>query len=204
MRFSRATHVPLLLLLLSARMEAQSARRIPGYWAGVAAAGASAGLSCEDCIDTNSRFGPSAVVTVGRTFSRNFGVGLEASGWWKGINGTVDHQGYLMATAFVFPTRSAAYVTGSAGLGRFASVVGRGGDRSSSLGGAWRVGAGYDLPLGREVSIAPFINYYRSLSASLKINGSATGTKLSHHMIQAGVGLHWNFSGSISFPPVTR
>jgi hypothetical protein len=191
------------LLLIATVLQAQSARRIPGYRVGVAAAGASAGLSCGDCADTKARFGPSASVSIGRTLSPKLGFGLEVSGWWKGVNDAVDHQGYLLATGMYFPGRTGVFVTGSVGLARFASVVGRGDDRTSTLAAAGRLGVGYDLPLGREVSVAPFASYFRSIPAGLKINGNPTGTKLSQHLLQVGVGLLWNFSGAISFPAPT-
>jgi hypothetical protein len=193
----------LLPTLLPADAGAQSARRVPGYWVGLGAAGALAGLNCESCADTESRIGPSAALTIGRTLSPSLGVGLELSGWRKGVHGAVDHQGYLMATAFFFPGQRGAYLAGSLGVARFASASGRGGDRTTTLGGAWRVGAGYDFPFGREISLAPFVSYFRSVPAGLKINGNALGIEITQHMIQLGVGLQWNFSSAIAFPKPT-
>lgn len=192
------------LLLAVPMAQAQSARRVPGLWVGLAAGAGSGGLSCDACVDTESRLGPSAVLTLGRTVSSSLGFGLELSGWRKGIDGAVDHQGFLMGTAFIFPGLGGAYLAGGVGLARFTSSVGRGRDRTSTLGGGWRIGAGYDMRFGREISLAPFISYYGSTSSGLKINGSSTGTDISHHLLQVGVGLQWNFTGAIGFPAPTE
>src|SRR3712207_1908911 len=99
----------LLLALLPSDALSQSARRVPGYWVGLGAAGALAGLQCESCADSESRLGPSAALTIGRTLSPRLGVGLEVSGWRKRVHGSVDHQGYLMPTGFFFPGQRGAY-----------------------------------------------------------------------------------------------
>lgn len=109
-----------------------------------------------------------------------------------------------MATAFIFPTPRAAYLMAGIGITRFTSEAGRGGDRSSTLGGGARLGLGYDVPIGREVTLAPFINYFRSAAAPLKINGSNTGTQLSHSLLQLGLGFQWNFTGAMGFPSPTE
>jgi hypothetical protein len=192
------------VLLVVSSAEGQSARRVPGYWVGLAAAGASGGLACEGCTDTDSRLGPSAVVTLGKTVSRKVAFGLEVSGWRRSIDRAVDHQGYLMATAYVFPGWAGTYLSGGVGLGRFVSAIDRERDRTSSLAGAVRLGVGYDMPLGRELSFAPFVSYYRSTAADLKVNGNSAGTDITQHLLQVGAGLQWNFTGAISFPAPTE
>lgn len=184
---------------------AQSPRRVPGFWFGAAAGIASGGFRCDGC--SGGHGGPTAALVLGRTFSPTLALGVEANGWWRRPDAAVEHLGYLTLTGWVFPRpRSGLFLTGGLGLARGSSVLERDGggrDRASATSLGWTLGAGYDLRVGSELALAPFVSYAQASAAELKVNGFPSGERLSHRLVRVGVGLFWNFSGAIAFPAPT-
>lgn len=193
-----ALHVPSL--------QGQSPRQVTGFWAGGGLGGGSGGFDCEGCADL--RTGPVGSLIVGRTFSSRLALAAEVSGWWDRADASTDHLGHLSLKTVLFPaSRSGWHLMGGLGLARGGSRLNRGEggewDRSVATGIGWSLGTGYDFRVGSELALAPFVAYFQGASAELKINGFATGERVSHKVLAAGVGLYWNFSGAIGFPAPT-
>jgi hypothetical protein len=195
-------------LALAPQLSAQSPRRVVGFWAGLGGGLGPGGFKCDVCGDSQTSSAPTAMLTAGRTISSKLALGLEANGWRHHADAEVEHLGYLLLTAYLFPVRrSALHLDLGLGLARGTSEVkrpgGGGRDRASTLSPGFRLAAGYDFSISREVSFSPFVAYARAIRADLKINGVPSGAKVSHHLLQLGLGLFWNFSGAIAFPRPT-
>jgi hypothetical protein len=207
-----ATNLAVLLLavgglVLPSRLVGQTPRQISGFWAGLAAGGGSAGFECTGCRE--SRTGPVGSLSVGRTVSSRLAVAAEVSGWWDRADSDTEHLGYLTVNAVVFPAaRSGWHVTAGVGLARGGSQLDRGEegalDRAVATGLGLSLGTGYDLHVGREVVLTPFVSYLHGTSSELKINGFATGEDVSHRVLRLGLGFYWNFTGAIVFPEPTK
>lgn len=110
---------------------------------------------------------PAAVLRIGGTPNQSVRVGGELFGWWNGNydatlqeNTTESFTAALIDVQFYPAPTAGFYVKGGIGIGhsgtsyQFDASVGK-----SAF--AWSVGAGYDIPLSRSVSIAPTVDFYQ-------------------------------------------
>ncbi len=133
---------------------------------------------------------PAAVLRIGGTPSSSVRVGGELFGWW---NRVYDTQAQSDATETftaalvdvqLYPSpRAGFYVKGGVGLARSGESFGYGADGPSENGFGWSVGAGYDIPLSRSVSISPTADFYQGSFAE---RGQPTITE---HVLNLGVSL---------------
>jgi hypothetical protein len=104
---------------------------------------------------------PSFALRLGGTPSRNVRLGAELFGWSADNGPTTESTlGLLLSAQFYPAVRSGFYLKGGAGVG-WSSVSQPGFLTSTESGFLFNVGAGYDVPISRNVQIAPMVDYYQ-------------------------------------------
>jgi hypothetical protein len=124
-----------------------------GFWFN---GGLGVGLAgCVGCV--GREVGTSGGLTLGGTLSDRVLLGVGTSGWYKSIDGVALTGGTFDARLRFYPAvRSGFFLTAGAGLGSVAVSDGFLSDRETGLGLSF--GLGWDLRVGRNVSLTPFYN----------------------------------------------
>lgn len=169
----RALVRPLLLLLTLTAVAAatlaatpavaQQAQTRQGFFFSAGLGYGSMGLGCEGCEGQGREGGVNGYVTLGGTLSPNLRLGVELNGWVRNEHGNVGTLSSLMATAYVYPrTTQGLFVKG--GLG-YSALIGDYNvldqDLASESGLGLLVGAGYDVRIGGNTSVTPYVTYLR-------------------------------------------
>jgi hypothetical protein len=140
----------------------------------------SMGLGCDRCEGLGREGGVNGYVTLGGTVSTHVLLGIETNGWVKSSNGNWQTLGSLMATAYFYP-RTAQGLFVKAGLGGSSLIGGYNvldQDLAAKSGVGLLVGAGYDVRIGGNTSVTPYVTYVRD-----SFDGAAA------NVFQAGLGL---------------
>jgi hypothetical protein len=114
---------------------------------------------CVDCLGRET--GASGGLSLGGTLSDRVLLGVGTTGWYKSVDGVTLSGGTFDARLRFYPVKqSGFFVTGGAGLGSIAvkvgTLVGDLSDRENGLGLLF--GLGWDVRVGRNVSLTPFYN----------------------------------------------
>jgi len=165
-------------LLTSAALEAQDKPQTrQGFWISVGVGGGS--LGCENCGD-NRETGGTAQIALGGTLSPRFQLGASSNAWAKEVNGTDITMSSLTAIAKFYPwVARGFYLSGGLGVGRIAFKEGS--VTLSEDGTSAILGIGYDIRVGKNFSITPFLN---GVGASFDGNQSDFN--------QVGIGFTWH------------
>ena len=164
-----------------------------GFWGGIGLAAGSIGSSCDGCGD-NRTFGPAAYLRAGGTLTDKLLLGVEVAGWGLDESGVRQGLASALVDLFWYPTLSADFHL-KFGLGvlsyeRRTDALGSN-STTTETAGAVSLGLGYDLRLGGNVSLVPFVNAYGSSDVKRKVNGTEviTGGGFRRDMVQLGLGL---------------
>ena len=124
-----------------------------GFWFN---GGLGVGLAgCVGCI--GREVGASGGLSLGGTLSDRLLLGVGTTGWYKSIDGVALSGGTFDARLRFYPVdTSGFFLTGGAGLGSIAVSDGFLSDRETGVGVLF--GLGWDLRVGRNVSLTPFYN----------------------------------------------
>lgn len=144
-----------------------------GFWfnggLGVGAAG------CVGCV--GRQVGTSGGLSLGGTLSDRVLLGVGTTGWYKSIDGVSVSGGTFDARLRFYPSlASGFFVTGGGGLGSIS--VWNAFDSASETGAGVLLGLGWDIRVGRNVSVTPFYNGFAV--------GVASGT---YYVDQFGLGI---------------
>jgi opacity protein-like surface antigen len=147
--------------------------------------------------DPNSSDGlwkPTVTFGIGGTPSPNVRVGFEYSGWFNSTSSLTDGDGHdlgsgtevfhqFLLTAQAYPDRSSGlYIKGGAGLASSGTYY-RDYDSNFETGFGWVVGAGYEVPLSRNVALAPLVEYRSGMFTE------RGGPTLNEHVLNIGASL---------------
>ncbi len=136
-----------------------------GFWIGFGAGygSASASADCQDC-GGDRESSVSGFLKLGGTLNEHVLLGVESNAWIKdeGDNTTLT-LGAVTGTVTVYPQATGGFFL-KGGLGTsYVSSDFTQGSVSASLskwGWAFLVGAGYDIRVGRNISLTPCVNYH--------------------------------------------
>jgi outer membrane protein with beta-barrel domain len=170
----RATGLSALLaVLLASTAFAQQAQTRQGFWVGGGLGYGSMG--CDGCGD---RLGaPSGYLKLGGTLRKNILLGVETNGWTKSEAGARLTMGNISGAVYWYPmTTNGMFVKAGAGYSVMDASTGFGSGSTSGFG--LLGGVGYDVRVGRNLSITPVANWFR---------GSFSGG--SANVLQMGVGV---------------
>jgi len=152
---ARGSGILLALFLMAVPLAAQYPQTRQGFWFHAGLGYGS--LGCDDCDDREG--GLSGGLALGGTLgSGKVLLGAATTGWTKEENDVRLSVGTLLAIIRWYPSATGGFfLTGGLGFGTIKlSVEGLGSDSES--GPAALIGLGYDIRVGRNVSLTPFWN----------------------------------------------
>jgi hypothetical protein len=137
--------------------------------------------------------GATVALKVGGTLSSRVLLGAELTAW-SGLavaipSGRRDTTlANLLAAAYFYPVPSAGFfLKAGVGVSSYARHERRG---STSRGVGLGVGIGYDVPIGRNISLTPAANFIRGfVDDASTTNASGTRTGLKHNVLDVTLGV---------------
>jgi len=176
-----------LLLTSTTSLSAQRAAERHGVWVGAGVGLGSARLSCDICrIDRTG--GTAGYLRAGATISKSILVGLEATGWYKSKSDIDQLLGSLHAVVLLYPKpASGFYLKSGLGISQFSAKDDQ--DEVSSQALSVQFGVGYEVAMGRGLSIVPYANFLGSTGGDVRFNDTVSGLSANTSLLQFGVGL---------------
>ncbi len=168
----RATGLSALLtVLLASTAFAQQAQTRQGFWIGGGLGYGSMG--CEGCDRVGA---PSGYLKLGGTLRENILLGVETNGWSKSDLGTRLSMGNVSGAIYWYPmTTNGLFVKAGAGYSVLDS------DFGNSSGFGILGGLGYDVRVGRNLSVTPVANWFRGNFESGSTNVLQLGLGVTSH-----------------------
>jgi hypothetical protein len=147
-------------LLLAGSASAQQAQTRQGFWVGGGMGYGSLGLGCTGCVDVGRTGGLSGYAKLGGTLRPNILLGVEMNGWTKSEGGATITMGNFSGAAYWYPMATQGlFIKGGAGYSVLA--VDDGFSNANDSGFGLLGGVGYDIRVGRNLSITPVANWFR-------------------------------------------
>ena len=144
-----------------------------GFWFNVGMGLGS--LGCEDCFNRTNGF--SGGLSLGGTIGNRVLLGVGTSGWAKNVDGELLTVGTLDARVRVYPAgRTGFFLTGGVGLGTLSY-----GEDDAELGLGLILGVGWDIRVGRNVSLTPFWNGFAMANDVVDANVGQIGIGVTIH-----------------------
>jgi len=178
-----------VLVAVAPPAEAQYPQRREGFWIGFGLGYGSANITCDSCGSGPRTGGVTAFVKLGGTPSRNLLIGGAINGWSHSSGGATETIGNVTASLFYYPVAASGLFL-SGGLGFSSYNV----DTSPSITGTgwgFTAGVGYDVRVGRNVSLTPVANFVYGGVGELGVSGGggtfATGWK--QNVVDFGLGV---------------
>jgi hypothetical protein len=157
----RATGLSALLtVLLASTAFAQQAQTRQGFWVGGGMGYGSLGLSCDGCGDVDRTGGLSGYAKLGGTLRSNILLGVEMNGWTKSEAGGRVTMGNFSGAAYWYPmVTNGLFIKAGAGYSALSADDGVSSATDSGFGVLG--GLGYDIQVGRNLSLTPVANWFR-------------------------------------------
>ncbi len=168
---------------------AQYPQRRDGFWIGFGLGYGSANIKCDQCVDSSGVGGVTGFVKLGGTPSRNVLIGGAINVWAHSDGtGNTETMSNVTASVYLYPeAKSGFFLTG--GLG-FSNYYVNSSPSFDGTGLGFTAGAGYDIRVGRNVSLTPVVNYVYGRVGDVNESGVgrfATGWE--QHVIDFGLGV---------------
>lgn len=104
---------------------------------------------------------PTIAIRLGGTPNANVRVGAELFGWGSEVEEGTESFSTALLSAQIYPSQTAGlYLKAGGGIAR-SGIDFDNGSSTFETGFGWTLGAGYDLPLSRSVSLGPTIDLYQ-------------------------------------------
>jgi hypothetical protein len=157
----RCTATAALLLLSGTTLQAQHPQVRRGFWIGFGPGYGSLKPSCDGCGTLSSEGSWTAHLRLGGTLSSQVLLGADIAGWTKSEGGATLAIGNATAAIYFYPMPASglflkAGVGNSGWHGEFSGVTTT---TANGAGLGLTFGAGYDLRVGRNVSLTPVGNF---------------------------------------------
>ena len=191
MRTMRRSLAPLGVLLFvgSSALWGQHPHVRKGFWIGFGIGYGSAQVSCDNCGSSSREGSFTGHVRLGGTLRPNLLLGADITGWSKSENGSTVSLGNLTATAIYYPvTTSGFFFKGGAGVATFTGVFS--GLLSATADGAgfgFTVGVGYDVRVGRNVSLTPVGSFVFGSVGDIQNSGTVVRTGWKQNFFEFGL-----------------
>ena len=187
-RAARALALLSVFFLVAPRAQAQYPQRRSGFWIGFGLGYGSANVSCDNCNGGPRTGGVTAFLKLGGTPSRHLRIGGAVNAWSHSDGTATERMTNFTASLYFYPeARNGLFLTGGLGFSNYHI------DSNPSYDGTgWGVtaGAGYDVRVGRSISLTPLVNYLYGDVGDVHLSGlgtSATGWK--QNVLDVGLGV---------------
>jgi hypothetical protein len=180
----------LLAALLPASLAAQRPQIREGFWIGFGLGQGNLNWKCDSCV-AQDHGGPTGFLRLGGTLSQKVLLGAELNFWSLDFGATEITAGYTAFTAYWYPSATGGlFLKGGFGGAIYTRQTGTA--EATSKGGAIVLGGGYDIRVGRKISITPMLSFWGSNKADLTDNGTTVETGFRHTggTIQLGITFH--------------
>jgi hypothetical protein len=165
---------------------AQRPQTREGFWIGFGFGYGSAHGACSSCGGANWG-GATAFLKLGVTLSPSVLLGGAVNGWSKSRGGVTTALGNVTASVFYYPAvKSGLFVTG--GLG-FSDYMASGDSSTTGNGWGFTLGAGYDVRVGRNVSLTPSVHFVYGGVGDLQESGTTVLTGWRQRVIDFSLGI---------------
>jgi hypothetical protein len=194
MRFARFALVALFAAIPVGRAHAQGKPQTrDGFTIAFGVGSGSVGFTCDFCSSDRRKDG-TAFLRIGGAISPNIILAGQTRGWTHEEAGETTTVGFLLGDVLFYPmSESGLYVEGGLGIGTMSNKDNNSGDELTLTGGALSVGTGYDIRVGRNFSLTPFIAFAGTGKGTPKQNGTTIpGGRLSTNLWQFGIGFTWH------------
>lgn len=136
-------------------------------------------LGCADCDGRTGGF--SGGLSLGATLSSKLLLGVGTTGWTKSEDGATLTVGTLDARVRFYPSaKGGFYLTGGAGIGTVSAEM-AGFGSGSETGVSMLLGLGYDIRLGKNVSLTPYWHGYAVQAENVDSNIGQFGMAITLH-----------------------
>ncbi len=182
--------VGVLVLCGAGTVSAQHPQTREGFWIGFGFGGGSAHLSCGSGCAFYDNFkggGPTGYVKLGGTLSQSVLLGGEVNAWVKDVSGSTETVGNVSAALYLYPQpKSGFFLKGGVGYSTY--EISDGGTATGN-GFGLLAGLGYDIRVGRNISITPTGNFYFGSDGDVSDNGVTVIPSVKHTIVDLGLGI---------------
>lgn len=169
-------------------LRAQYPQRRDGFWIGFGLGYGSANVSCETCRAGARTDGVTGFVKLGGSPSQHLLIGGAINGWSHENIGATETMANLTGSLYFYPrARSGLFFTGGLGWSAYhVNTV----PAWEGTGWGLTLGAGYDIRMGRDVSLTPVVNYVYGALGDVTAPGSrVVGSRWRQDVIDIGLGV---------------
>ncbi len=171
---ARVVTVVIACTCAASAAQAQYPQRRDGFWIGFGLGYGSANVYCDNCDSGPRTGGITGFLKLGGAPSRNLLLGGAVNGWAHSDSGFTETIANVTASIYFYPqARSGFFLTGGLGFsGYHANTV----PSTDGTGWGFTGGAGYDIRVGRDVSLTPVVNFVYGALADFDVPVSGGGT----------------------------
>jgi outer membrane protein with beta-barrel domain len=167
---------------------AQYPQRRDGFWIGFGLGYGTANVRCDICGSGPRKDGITGFVKVGGTPRRNLLIGGAVNAWSHSDGSVAESMTNVTASVYLYPdVNSGLFVTG--GLG-FANYHVNSDPSFNGTGWGFTGGVGYDIRVGRDVSLTPVVNYmYGGVGDVNEAGFGAVRSQWNQNVVDFGLGV---------------
>lgn len=163
-----------------------------GFWIGFGLGYGSAAGHCDGCGSSSREGSITGFLKLGGTLNEHVLLGVEANAWTKTQDNVTLGLGSGTGTITVYPKASSGFfLKGGAGFSYVSTDTQQGSVTVSVSQVGWGVlaGLGYDVRVGRNVSITPCVNYYYGRPGDVSFEGETALGGWKQDVIDFSIGI---------------
>jgi hypothetical protein len=187
--------VSALVCLAASAASAQRPQTRQGFWIGFGFGGGSAGVSFtgSDTANLGRETGFTGYLKIGGTLSPKVLLGGESAGWTKTESGATLQMSTLTAAVYFYPAPATGFFV-KGGPGFSYQRADSGTQEYDGTGFGFMLGVGYDIRVGRNISLSPVAGFYWGSIGDVTRKGVGTtsgfGLKQNVFDFQLGITFH--------------
>jgi hypothetical protein len=163
-----------------------------GFWIGLGGGLGSANATCDECEGGDRENGATGYVELGGTLNEHLLLGGEFNLWSKEQEGVTLNLYNASVTLTLYPQPSSGFfLKGGVGASFVDTEIRDGGTITVDLGTGLGLlaGAGYDLRVGRNISITPAVNFWYGKPGDLKVGSETIVRNWKHNVVDFTLGI---------------
>jgi len=176
-----------MLLAVAAGLSAQHPQVRQGFWIAFGLGYGSADLTCDGC-NFDREGGGVGHIRLGGTLSPKVLLGGDVTGWTKDKDGVTFTAGNVSMVVLYYPmAEGGLFVKGGAGFSSI--IIEAAGQQADGASFGLSGGLGYDIRVGRNISITPLLDFLYVGSQDLQYQSQTVFPGLSGNILSLSVGV---------------